>query len=489
MEEIRKKSRKILVTGATGFIGKRLIYKLLEEGHEVWALVRVKGTIFTVPHRERLHLVYGDLQFLEKIGNLPSDLEAAYYLVHSMGTTVENLAKAEACIAQNFLLWVKKTAIQHLIFLSGIIEKEENLSPHLASRLQVEKILLSSSIPVSVLRASIIIGSGSASFEIIRDLCEKLPFMIAPKWVKNYCQPISIRDVLFYLTHILLHKESYHQIFDIGGPEALTFKEVLHRYASFRQLKRVILDIPFFTPKLSSYWLVLISSVRFSLCQHLVQSMKQSTRKQNNHIDKLFPHQCLTYEEALQLAFQKIAQNSVISTWMDAWDVSKVQEDVQNYIEVPQEGCLYNCQKTPITLPISLAQERIWSLGGDKGWYSMQWAWAIRGFMDRLLGGNGLNRGRRHPTELHVGDTIDFWRVLLAHSNKTHLILYAEMKLPGEAWLEFTVDKEKRLLIQKATFRPKGFLGRLYWYALIPFHLFLFRNMAKAIAQKNNRMS
>jgi len=475
---------RILVTGATGFIGKRLVYRLLEEGHQVFALVRVKGTEFKVKDPQQLKLIYGDIRFPEAIKALPTEIDAAYYLVHSMGNLVQNLVETEVDVAKKFVFLIEKTSAKQIIFLSGIIEDEKKLSPHLSSRLASERILSSSRIPTTILRASIIIGSGSASFEVIRDLCEKLPFMIAPKWVKSYCQPIAIRDVLFYLTNVLLQTKAYNRVFDIGGPEAMTFKQVLQRYASFRKLKRFIIDVPVLTPKLSSYWLVLITSVRFSICKYLVESMKHSTRKLNSAIDLILPHSCLTYEESLRLAFQKIEQNEVISTWMDAWDVRKVHGDLQNYIQVPKKGCLKDSQRQKAKIPFHTLKERIWSLGGDRGWYSMNWAWSIRGFIDRLIGGTGLNRGRRHPTNLQVGDTVDFWRVILANEKKAHLILYAEMKMPGEAWLEFEIDQSENILVQTATFRPKGFLGRAYWYLLFPIHWVIFRNMAKSIAQR-----
>jgi uncharacterized protein YbjT (DUF2867 family) len=475
---------KIFVTGATGFIGKRLVYHLLEKGHEVFALVRVKGVRFKIKGSPRLKLIYGDISFPEGIDPLPKDLDAAYYLVHSMGRLVENLVEEEIRVAKNFVSMMEKSSVKQIIFLGGIIEDEHQLSPHLSSRIAVEKVLRSSTIPCTILRASLIIGSGSASFEIIRDLCEKLPMMIAPKWVRSFCQPIAIRDVLYYLNGVLHFEKAYNKVFDIGGPEAMTFEDVLQRYNKYRKLKRYIFDVPVLTPKLSSYWLVLITSVRYSLCKYLVESMKNSTRKLNSSIDAILPHSCLTYEEALELSFQKISQNEVVSTWMDAWDIEKADKDLQSYIEVPEEGCLKDIREVQAEIPLKELQNRVWSLGGDKGWYAMNWAWKLRGFFDKLIGGIGMNRGRRHPTDLQVGDTVDFWRVILADQERFHLILYAQMKVPGEAWLEFDYDREKRVLRQSVTFRPKGFIGRMYWYALLPIHWIIFKNMAKSIAQK-----
>lgn len=476
----------ILVTGSTGFIGKRLIFELLQEGHEVYALSRIKGIDVKVPNQPRLHMIYGDLREITAGEAWPKQIDAAYYLIHSMGSPVENLLEAEINTARHFLTLLEATSCKQIIYLGGIIEDELNLSPHLRSRLAVEKILAASTIPCTILRSSIIIGAGSASFEIIRDLVETLPVMVAPKWVKSTCQPIAINDVLFYLTAVLLNTKCYRETLDIGGPEAMSFGDVLKRYAKFRQLRRYIFEIPLLTPKLSSYWLVFITSVRFSICANLVESMKQNTRKLNLKIDTLLPHSCLSYEQALTIAFEKIVSHQVLSTWMDSWELKTINADIAEMLVTPKEGCFKDIKIIPLTLPADEVQRRVWSIGGQRGWYSMNWAWKLRGLMDQFIGGTGLNRGRRHPTKIEVGDSIDFWRVLLADEARSHLILFAEMKLPGEAWLEFEVDRLNNVLKQTATFRPKGLWGRLYWYLCYPFHLIIFKNMARTLAQKIN---
>lgn len=475
---------KVFITGFTGFIGKRLLYQILEQGHEVYALSRIKGIDLNLLNHAKCHIIYGDLRDHKQSILFPKDIDVAYYLIHSMGSIVQNLEQEEEQVARNFVTAIEHTTCKQIIFLGGIIEDQERLSPHLRSRLTVEKILQESHIPSTILRSSIIIGAGSASFEIIRDLVEKLPIMIAPKWVKSYCQPILINDVIYYLCGVMLNPLCFGKTYDIGGPEALSFKDVLLRYAAFRQLKRYILDVPFLTPRLSSYWLVFITSVRFSICSYLVESMKQNSRKLNLTIDVILPHQCLNYEDSLKHEFQLISQNAVVSTWMDAWNLTKVSGNIEDFIEVPKEGCLKDIKVISITIPIEEVQRRIWSIGGKKGWYSLNWTWKMRGLIDQMVGGTGLNRGRRHPTQIEIGDSIDFWRVLFASEKNRHLILYAEMKLPGEAWLEFKIDEKNNILIQTATFRPKGFFGRLYWYAFFPFHLIIFKNMAKTLAQK-----
>lgn len=475
---------KVFITGASGFVGKRLILSLLQQGHEIYALCRIKGTKLFSEEYPKLHYIWGDLRNPEIIKSIPEDIEAAYYLVHSMSEVVTNLTDTETHVVKEFLKDIKHTKTKQIIYLGGIINDEHQLSSHLKSRLQVEKTLKESEIPVTILRASIIIGAGSASFEIIRDLCEKLPIMIAPRWVHTPSQPIAIADVLFYLSHVLLNPKCFDKTFDIGGPEILTFKQLMLEYSKFRNLKTYIIDVPLLTPRLSSYWLVFITSVRLSLCTYLVESMKNSTIVKLEGIQNIIPHKCLTYSEALELAFQNISQNEVVSNWMDSWEVSEIDPDIQHYIQVPNEGCLQDQQKVLIKDSKEATLARIWSLGGEKGYYSMDWAWHLRGLFDKFIGGVGLNRGRNHPSEICVGDSIDFWRVLKADKNEGHLILLANMKLPGEAWLEFKIQKEEDrfFLLQTATFRPKGLLGRLYWYGLYIFHFFIFRKMAKAIA-------
>lgn len=475
---------KVLVTGANGFVGKRLVLNLLKEGHEVYALCRIKGTKLFSTEEANLHYLWGDIRNPETLNNLPKDIQAAYYLIHSMSEIAENLIEMELSVAEEFIKAIKKTEVQQIIYLGGIINDESHLSPHLKSRLLVEDTLKQSGIPVTILRASIIIGCGSASFEIIRDLCEKLPVMIAPKWVKSVCQPIAIVDVLFYLTKVLLNSACYSKTLDIGGPDALSFKELMLRYSKFRNLKRYIIDIPVLTPRLSSYWLVLITSVRFSLCYYLVESMKSNSIVVNDEIKKIIFHECLDYEQALDQAFQKVEQSDLISTWMDSWEVCDHDPNIQDYIKVPAEGCLKDQRIYPIQDSKEAAIKRIWCIGGDKGYYGYNWAWYLRGLFDKLLGGVGLNRGRKHPTEISVGDSIDFWRVLLADPEKGHLILYAAAKMPGEAWLEFKINdsENKPTLVQTATFRPQGLQGRLYWWILSPFHYFIFRKMAKSIS-------
>ena len=473
---------KVLIAGANGYIGTRLIPILLSKGHTVVCLVRDKRRFHeNSDYSDKVTLLQGDLLEQKNIDNFPADIDAAYYLVHSM-TQNEDFAKLEAQSAQNFTNELNKTHCRQVIFLSGITN-DTGLSKHLLSRRHVEDVLKESNAALTVLRASIIIGSGSASFEIIRDLTEKLPLMTVPRWVNTRCQPVAIRDVLTYLENVLLNEKAFDRTFDIGGPDVLTFKELMLGYAKVRKLKRYIVTIPFLSPKISSYWLYFVTSTSYQLAQSLVDSMKNETIMKDHAIDEVAPHKCLTYEEALKLAFMKIEQNSIVSSWKDALNMGYLHSAFMDQIKVPQNGTLEYKVKLPIAGDAQPVVNNIMAIGGNRGWYYWDWIWGLRGFLDKIVGGVGLRRGRTSNVSVSPGDVIDFWRVLLADKVNKRLLLYAEMKLPGEAWLEFKIieRKDKKILSQIATFRPNGLLGRLYWYSMLPFHLFIFKGMAKQI--------
>ena len=455
---------------------------MLAKGHTVVCLVRDKRRFHeNSDYSDKVTLLQGDLLEQKSIDNFPADIDAAYYLVHSM-TQNEDFAKLEAQSAQNFTNELNKTHCRQVIFLSGITN-DTGLSKHLLSRRHVEDVLKESNAALTVLRASIIIGSGSASFEIIRDLTEKLPLMTVPRWVNTRCQPIAIRDVLTYLENVLLNEKAFDRNFDIGGPDVLTFKELMLGYAKVRKLKRYIVTIPFLSPKISSYWLYFVTSTSYQLAQSLVDSMKNETIMKDHAIDEVAPHKCLTYEEALKLAFMKIEQNSIVSSWKDALNMGYLHSAFMDQIKVPQNGTLEYKVKLPIAGDAQPVVNNLMAIGGNRGWYYWDWIWGLRGFLDKIVGGVGLRRGRTSNVSVSPGDVIDFWRVLLADKVNKRLLLYAEMKLPGEAWLEFKIieRKDKKILSQIATFRPNGLLGRLYWYSMLPFHLFIFKGMAKQI--------
>ncbi|MCP5492777.1 MAG: SDR family oxidoreductase [Chlamydiales bacterium] len=473
----------IFIAGATGYIGRRLIPQLLEEGHRVLALSRGTHRIEIPPHHANDFIeIQGDL--LQSPPPLPENLDVAYYLVHSM-KDAPDFEQLEAKTAKNFVDALKKTNVKQIIFMSGIAN-EQRMSPHIQSRLHIEEMFKSSGIPTTILRAGIVIGSGSASFEIIRDLVEKLPIMVAPKWIQNQCQPIAIYDVIFYLSAVKVNPQCYNQTFDIGGPDILTYRDMLLILAKVRGLKRWIINVPFLSPRLSSYWLYLVTSTNFFLAQTLVENLTNNFICKNVRIRQILPHQCLGYRESVERAFEKIAENTVVSSWRDALSASGFKPNFAHYMQVPKEGCLFDHHVFPFTGDPKKLIKTIWAIGGKTGWYANDPLWHIRGLIDRALGGSGLRRGRTHPDRILPGDAIDFWRVLVADKEKGRLLLYAEMKLPGEAWLEFRIEAKDHSyeLHQTATFRPKGVLGRFYWYFMLPFHKLIFPRMGRNILNK-----
>ena len=475
----------ILLTGANGYIGQRLIPVLLEQGHTLYCCVRNKIRFEAEHLPEQVKIV--EIDFLQPTADaaLPNNIDAAYYLIHSMSGGIKKFDEAEATCAENFIQLLALTNAQQIIYLSGI-SNANKLSKHLSSRLQVEEILAKSNIPVSVLRAGIIVGSGSASFEIIRDLVEKLPVMITPKWLNTKCQPIAVRNVVQFLTGVLLKEYTYGEAFDIGGPQILTYKEMLLKFAKVRGLKRSIIIIPVMTPRLSSYWLYFVTATSYALAINLVNSMKVDVVCRPNDLATQLNIELLPYQSAVQLAFEKIEQNLVCSSWKDAFVSSNTPQQMMQYINVPSFGCFKDLKLRPIKEYEDEVLKNVWSIGGEKGWYYGNSLWRIRGMADKMVGGVGLRRGRTNNNIINSGDALDFWRVLIADKEDKRLLLYAEMKLPGEAWLEFKILKIKNQLHlqQTATFRPKGLWGRLYWYSLLPFHYFIFNGMIDNLLRK-----
>ncbi len=483
---------KILLTGANGYIGLRLLPSLLDAGHRVVGLVRDKGRFPTSQFDPfladgRLELLEGDMLEPDGLPPFPDGMGAAYYLLHSMGAG-HGFEKREKACAENFVGWVGRGSCGRIIYLGGLVP-EKGLSHHLRSRETVNRVLRSSEVPVTTLRASIIVGSGSASFEIIRDLVEKLPVMVTPKWTKTKCQPIAIRNVVGYLTGCLDNDETAGAELDIGGPEVLTYRDLLRQYAAARELKRLVIPVPLLTPGLSAHWLHFVTSTTMPLAKSLVGSLSNETICGDDRIVEMIPQERLTYKEAIVTAFARIAQNRVPSSWIDSLSSGRLNPEFFQSIKVPEHGVLRDRQEVALTADRDEVVRSVWSIGGKNGWPSMNWAWRVRGIMDRMVGGTGVRRGRRHPSELFPGDALDFWRVVLADKgtaeSPARLILSAEMKMPGEAWLDFEITDQK--LIQTATFRPRGLFGRLYWYSVLPFHIILFPGMAGRLAAGERR--
>ncbi len=473
---------KILLTGANGYIGMRLLPQLLRMGHEVVCTVR-NASRFSVDSEIRTQIEVLEIDFLKPVekNTIPADIDAAYFLIHSMSSSTNDFDAQEATTADHFNKYMSKTRVKQVIYLSGIVN-EENLSKHLWSRKNVERILYEGPFKLTVLRAGIIVGSGSSSFEIIRDLCEKLPLMITPKWVLTKTQPIAIRDIIDFLTGVLGNEKTYNDSFDIAGPDILTYKEMLEKYAERRGFKNWIYTVPVMTPKLSSYWLYFVTSTSYTLALNLVDSMKIEVIAKDTRLQELLGIKPHSYAEAIDMAFVKIEQNLVVSSWKDSLVSGRFTKNIEKHIQVPKYGVLKDEKHLKIEQPDRVL-ENIWKIGGENGWYYGNWLWKIRGFIDKLSGGVGLRRGRTHANKLSAGDALDFWRVLLADKEGKRLLLFAEMKLPGEAWLEFKID-EQNILHQTATFRPRGLKGRLYWYSIVPLHFFIFGGMIKNIAKK-----
>jgi uncharacterized protein YbjT (DUF2867 family) len=470
---------KILVTGATGYIGKRLIPLLLNDGHTVVCAVRDKKRAQNYfKDRKNIELVEADFLNADSLLGIPKDLDIAYYLIHSMSNSAKEFHVLEEKCAFNFKRFAEQSKLKQVIYLSGITN-DTKLSKHLLSRKNVEITLASQKYALTTFKAGIIVGSGSSSFEIIRDLVEKLPFMIAPKWLETKTQPLGIRDVLTFLHRAIGKKELYNKSFDVFGPEILTYKQMLYQFAKVRKLKRWILTVPVMTPKLSSYWLYFVTSTSYKLATSLVNSMGVEVIGNKSDINKILDVEPMTYRQAVEFAFVKIKQNSIISSWKDSYISSgKLKNYVHEFINVPKHGCFKDFKKRNVN-DRKRTLDKIWAIGGETGWYYGTFLWKIRGFLDQFFGGAGLRRGRRHPSELNMGDALDFWRVIYADKDKGKLLLYAEMIMPGEAWLEFKIEDNK--LYQTATFRPHGLAGRLYWYAVMPFHWFVFNGMINNI--------
>jgi uncharacterized protein YbjT (DUF2867 family) len=472
---------RILLTGATGYIAQRLLPVLLSYGNEVICCVRDKVRFNSEKYRsDSLSVLEVDFLKTETLQNIPTDIDAAYYLIHSLSASTGDFEKMEETSAINFKNYIQQTRARQVIYLSGIVN-EVILSKHLTSRRNVERILGSGSYSLTTIRAGIIIGSGSASFEIIRDLVEKLPVMIAPRWLNTRSQPIAVRNVIEFLSGALLNETTFNNSYDIGGPDIMTYKQMLLRFAAVRGLKRRIGIVPVMTPKLSSYWLYFITSTSYSLAQNLVDSMKVEVICKDNNLKELLGITPVSYEDAIREAFEKIELNQVPSSWKDALTSNTLNDGIASYAEVPVHGCFFDYRKLHIDNRDKVLL-KIWSIGGKNGWYYGDWLWGIRGFIDKLFGGVGLRRGRKNQNKISPGDALDFWRVLIADKREERLLLFAEMKLPGEAWLEFRIDNEN-VLHQTATFRPLGLWGRLYWYSVLPFHGFIFRGMIRNIAR------
>jgi uncharacterized protein YbjT (DUF2867 family) len=474
----------ILVTGATGYIGGRVVPRLLELGYRVRCLVRDPARLKGRPWQDEVEIVAGDVLKPESLAPAMEGVNVAYYLVHSMGTG-SDFHQRDLRAASYFGEAARNAGVERIIYLGALAEATPVLSEHLRSRQQTADSLRSAGVPVTEFRAGVIVGSGSLSFEMIRYLTERVPVMVCPRWVYTRTQPIGIREVLDYLSAALAVPESSGRIIEIGGSEIVTYGEMMIIYAEARGLKRWMLPVPVLTPRLSSYWVNLVTPIPAAIARPLIEGLRNESIVRDHAAAKLFPHiQAVSYRTSVDRALAKLQASSVETTWSDALITS--QKDAPPVILTTHEGMILEHRQSIVHASPADVFRTFTGLGGRRGWLYMNWVWELRGFIDRIIGGVGLRRGRRDPDILRVGDALDFWRVEAIEQD--HLLrLRAEMKLPGQAWVQFRVtpaDGGQALLSQTAFFAPKGLMGWLYWYTLYPFHALIFSGLIEQIAKR-----
>jgi len=465
---------RVLVTGATGYVGGRLVPRLLERGHQVRVLVRDEARLQGRPWAGQVEGVRGSLEDPQSLKRALFGVEAAYYLVHAM-LSEKDFQEAERRQAETFAQVAREVGLGHVVYLGGLLPKEGGSSPHLRSRARVGEVLRAL-LPATEFRAGPIVGSGSASFEMVRYLTERLPVMVAPRWILNPVSPVAIRDVLAYL--LLALERGPSGVVEIGA-EPLTFKAMMETYAEVRGLKRVILPLPVLAPRLAALWVGLVTPIPNRLALPLVEGILHPLVADTRRAKALFPQvEPIPYRKAVELALERIALGEVETRWSGALHG-------EGYRLEDREGLIREVRTLRAKAPPEALFQAFTSLGGERGWLVWGWAWALRGLLDRMVGGPGLRRGRRHPTELLPGEAVDFWRVEAVEPGRL-LRLRAEMRLPGRAWLEWRAlpEGEGSLLVQTAYFEPKGLSGLLYWWLLYPLHRPIFSDLARAIVRE-----
>ncbi|MFI8090670.1 SDR family oxidoreductase [Streptomyces sp. NPDC086080] len=480
-----------LVTGASGYIGGRLVPELLEAGHRVRCLARSPGKLRDHPWAADAECVRGDVTDAPSVAEAMRGVDVAYYLVHALGSGAD-FEDTDRRAARIFAEQAHAAGVRRIVYLGGLTPRdvpEASLSPHLRSRAEVGHIFLDSPVPATVLRAAVVIGSGSASFEMLRYLTERLPVMVTPSWVQTRTQPIGVRDVLRYLAGSATMPDDVDRAFDICGPDVLTYREMMTRYAAAAGLRRrVIVPVPVLTPRLSSHWIGLVTPVPAAIARPLTESLRHEVVCHEHDIARYVPDppgHPLPFDEALALALRRVREARVATRWSSA-SVPGAPSDPLPTDPDWAGGSLYQDERR---LPVDASPQALWTviegIGGDHGWYSFPLAWAVRGRLDRFVGGVGLRRGRRDAEHLRVGDSLDFWRVEEIEPGRL-LRLRAEMRLPGLAWLEMYVETDaqgRTHYRQRALFHPRGLLGHAYWWSISPFHAVVFGGMARNITR------
>ena len=485
-------ARKILVTGASGYVGGRLVTALLADGADVRVFVRDANKAQSHSWANQVEIATGNASDFQSTKDALTGVHTAYYLLHSINLG-PNFDEIESAMARNFAKAAQSCGVSQIVYLGGI-NNDEKTSKHLTSRANTGKELATTSVPVLELRAGIIIGSGSASFEMLRHLTHRLPVMTTPKWVSNKTHPIAIRDVLWYLRNCAKLEKPVGGVFDIGGPEVLTYADMMQKFAKLSGLrKRLIIKVPVLTPKLSSLWIGFVTPVPTSLARPLVGSLiSEVVADPKKSIDKLIPKPAeglIDVDGAVKLALSNVSSNTVSTRWSDATLPTAPWQKAQSDPEWAGEMLLKDKKVRTTDASIKSLWEAIEEIGGENGWYGADFLWYLRGLLDRMIGGVGLRRGRRDPIHLRVGESLDFWRVESLVPEQS-LKLYAEMILPGKAWLEFRISKlpnGKSEVVQEASFSPRGLGGQLYWYAVLPLHIFVFPTMIRNLIRSANR--
>jgi uncharacterized protein YbjT (DUF2867 family) len=478
---------KILVTGATGYIGGRLIPRLLDSGYSVRCMVRDSTRLQGRPWLSDVEVVKGDVLASQSLEASLQSVEVAYYLIHSLSAG-NDFSERDVIAAQAFSQACFQAGVKRIIYLGGLGDPTTKLSEHLRSRQLTGDALRNAGVPVTEFRAAVIVGSGSLSFELVRYLTERLPVMICPWWVYTRVQPIAIRNVLDYLVSALETPASIGQIIEIGGEDVLTYGEMMTGYAKVRGLRRWLIPVPVLTPRLSSYWVHIVTPIPATIARPLIEGLHNEVIVSNDTARLIFPQiHPMDYESAVSAALNRLQVGEVETAWSDA--LITTQGDIPPVILTTHEGMVLEHRQLMVETSPENVYRTFSSLGGEKGWLYMNWAWQLRGVLDRLVGGVGMRRGRRDPVSVRIGDALDFWRVEAVEPG--HLLrLRAEMKVPGKAWLQFQAKPQpdgKTLLSQTAFFAPKGLLGLLYWYGLYPIHRLIFSGMIRKIAEHTHK--